>query len=309
MIFRLQCVVVASALVIGCGSGEEPTVGGTGLAELLPVASSMNGWQIADGPTDYDSETLYEYLNGGAPLYLDFGFQRLVHVRYQFGGSFLSSVTLDIYDMGSELGAFGLYRSGRPIGAEVRDWGAEGYRSGTVAAAWKGSISIHGEADEDRPELIEAMEGLVAKVANSVDGGTSIPQIIDLLPRDGLVPWSERIVAEDLMSHAFLPGGVLATYRVAGDEGTMFFSDLAGEPAVTEAMAELRAHHEQWGEIVDDIDSIGDGGFRFSDPGLGSGGVVSTGFFVVGVHGGLPSDVQMVLLARMVESLSSASTE
>ena len=309
MIIRLQCVVVASALVIGCGSGEEPTVGGTGLAELLPVASSMNGWQIADGPTDYDSETLYEYLNGGAPLYLDFGFQRLVHVRYQFGGSFLSSVTLDIYDMGSELGAFGLYRSGRPIGAEVRDWGAEGYRSGTVAAAWKGSLSIHGEADEDRPELIEAMEVLVAKVANSVDGGTSIPQIIDLLPRDGLVPWSERIVAEDLMSHAFLPGGVLATYRVAGDEGTMFFSDLAGEPAVTEAMAELRAHHEQWGEIVDDIDSIGDGGFRFSDPGLGSGGVVSTGFFVVGVHGGLPSDVQMVLLARMVESLSSASTE
>ena len=309
MIFRLQCVVVASALVIGCGSGEEPTVGGTGLAELLPVASSMNGWQIADGPTDYDSETLYEYLNGGAPLYLDFGFQRLVHVRYQFGGSFLSSVTLDIYDMGSELGAFGLYRSGRPIGAEVRDWGAEGYRSGTVAAAWKGSLSIHGEADEDRPELIEAMEVLVAKVANSVDGGTSIPQIIDLLPRDGLVPWSERIVAEDLMSHAFLPGGVLATYRVAGDEGTMFFSDLAGEPAVTEAMAELRAHHEQWGEIVDDIDSIGDGGFRFSDPGLGSGVVVSTGFFVVGVHGDLPSEVQMDLLGRLVESLSYASTE
>ena len=89
----------------------------------------------------------------------------------------------------------------------------------------------------------------------------------------------------------------------------MFFSDLAGEPAVTEAMAELRAHHEQWGEIVDDIDLIGDGGFRFSDPGLGSGAVVSTGSYVVGVHGGLPSDVQMVLLARMVESLSSASTE
>jgi len=307
MIFRLQCVVVASALVIGCGSGEEPTVGGTGLAEVLPAASSMNGWQIAEGPTDYDSDTLYEYLNGGAPLYLKFGFQRMVHVRYQFGDSFLSSVTLDVYDMGSDLGAFGLYRSGRPTGAEVRDWGAEGYRSGTAAAAWKGSVSIHAEADDDRPELIEAMEGLVAKVANSVVGGSSHPQVIDLLPRDGLVPWSERIAAEDLMNHAFLPGGVLATYRVAGDEGTVFFSDLAGEPAVTEAMAELRAHHGQWGEIVDDIDSIGDGGFRFSDPGLGSGAVVSTGFYVVGVHGGLPSDVQLDLLVRLVENLSSAS--
>ena len=307
MTFRLQCVLVVAALVVGCGPGEESAVGGTGLAKLLPAAASMNGWQMADGPADYDSDTLYEYLNGGAPLYLKFGFQRMVHVRYQLGDRSLSSVTLDVYDMGSDIGAFGLYRSGRPQGAEVRDWGGEGYRSGTVAAAWKGSVSIHAEADDDRVELIEAMEDLVAKVTNGVVGCTSLPQIIGLLPRDGLVPWSERIVAEDLMSHAFLPGGVLATYRVGGDEGTVFFSDLAGEPAVTEAMAELRTHHDQWGEIVDDIDSIGDGGFRFSDPGLGSGAVVSTGFFVVGVHGGLPFDVQMDLLGRLVDSLAPAS--
>jgi len=306
---RLQSVLVASALVIGCGSGDEPAVGGTGLAELLPAASSMDGWKVADGPTDYDSETLYEYLNGGAPLYLNFGFLRMVHVRYQFGDSSLSSVTLDVYDMGSDLGAFGLYRSGRPPEAEVRDWGAEGYRSGTVAAAWKGSVSIHAEADEDRPELIEAMEGLVAKVAKSVGGGTSLPQIINLLPSDGLVQLSERIVAEDMMSHAFLPGGVLATYRVAGDEGTVFFSHLAGETSITEAMAGLRTHHEQWGEIVEDIDSIGDGGFRFSDPGLGPGAAVSTGPYVVGVHGDLPTDVQMDLLGRLVESLTLTSME
>lgn len=308
MTSRLYCVVVMAALIVGCGSGEESAVGGTGLAELLPVASSMNGWQVADGPTDYDSETLYEYLNGGAPLYLEFGFQRMVHVRYQYGDSAFSSVTLDVYDMGSDLGAFGLYRSGRPLDAEVRDWGAEGYRSGTIAAAWKGVVSVHAEADEDRPELIEAMEGLVAQAAKGVVGGTSLPQIIDLLPRDGLVPWSERIVAEDLMSHAFLPGGVLATYRVADDEGTLFFSDLAGETTVTEAIAGLRAHHEQWGEIVGDIDSIGDGGFRFSDPGLGSGAVVSAGTYVVGVHGGLPSDVQLDLLGRLVDNLAPAPT-
>ena len=309
MTVRLQCVVVVVALASGCGSGEEPAAGGAGLAELLPAASSMNGWQIADGPTDYDSETLYEYLNGGAPLYLKFGFQGMAHVRCQLGEDTLSSVTLDVYDMGSDLGAFGLYRSGRPSDAEVRDWGAEGYRSGTVAAAWKGSVSIHAEADEDQPELTEAMERMVAQVAKSIVGGTSLPQIIDPLPIGGLVPFSERIVAEDMMSHAFLPGGALATYRVADDEGSLFFSELSGEPAVTEAMAGLRAHHEQWGEISEDIESIGDGGFRFSDPGLGSGAVVSTGSYVVGVHGDLTTDVQMDLLGRLVDNLALASAE
>jgi len=309
MNLRLQCVLAVVALAVGCGSGEEPAIGRTGLADLLPAASSMDGWQIADGPTEYDSEGLFEYLNGGAPLYLDFGFEGMVHVRYQLGDDSLSSVTLDIFDMGSDLGAFGLYRSGRPPDAEVRDWGAEGYRSGTVAAAWKGRISIQAQADDDQPELIEAMESLAAQVAKSVAGGTSLPQIIDLLPSGGLVPWSERLVARDLMSHAFLPGGVLATYQVADDEGTLFFSELASGPAVPEAMAGLRAHHEQWGEIGEDIDSIGDGGFRFNDPGLGSGAVVSTGPYVVGIHGGLPTEVQMNLLGRLVDNLASASKE
>ena len=306
---RLKCVFVVAFLAIGCGAGEEPVVGGIGLVDLLPAASSMDGWQIADGPTEYDSEGLFEYLNGGAPLYLDFGFQAMVHVRYQLGDDPLASVTLDVYDMGSDLGAFGLYRSGRDPEAEVRPWGAEGYRSGTVVATWKGSVSIQAQADDEQPKLIEAMEALVTRVADSVDGGTSLPRIIDVLPSEGLVPTSERLVARDLMSHAFLPGGVLATYRVADNEGTLFFSELAGEPAVTEAMAGLRDHQERWGEIGEDIDSIGDGGFSFADPGLGSGAVVSTGFYVVGIHGDLLWDVQMNLLAQLVDNLAAAPTE
>ena len=107
-----------------------------------------------------------------------------------------------------------------------------------MAAAWKGSISIHAQADDDRPKLIEAMENLVAQIAKSAVGGTSLPRIVHLLPSDGLVLLSERLVAKDLMSHAFLPGGVAATYEVAEDkEGTLFFSELAGEPAVTDGRA------------------------------------------------------------------------
>ena len=309
MILRLQCVLVVAALAVGCGSGEEPAGGDPGLRALLPAASSMEGWQVAEGPRDYDSETLFEYLNGGAPLYLDFGFRSMVHARYQLGDDSLSSVIVDVYDMGSDLGAFGLYRSARPPDAEARGWGAEGFRSGTVATAWKGDVFIQAQADNDLPKLIEIMEDLVGQVANSVSGSTSLPQIVHLLPSDGRVPMSERLVAKDLMSHAFLPGGVLATYEVAGDEGTVFFSELAAEPAVTEAMAGLRAHHDQWGKIGEDIDSIGDEGFHFSDPGLGSGAVVSSGSYVVGVHGSLPTEVQMDLLGRLVDRLSSDSLE
>jgi hypothetical protein len=303
MKIRLLFALTATVLAIACGTGDESNDVGSGLSALLPSESDMQGWRIADGPITYDSVSLYEYLNGGAPLYLDFGFNELVHTRYQLGEDSLSSVTLDVFDMGSEIGSFGLFRSGRPADAEVLRWGAEGYRSGVVAAAWKGNIAIHAEADDDRPELTDAMEHLVESVANAVVGGTSPPSIINLLPPDGMVPWSERIVANNLMSHEFLPGGVVAIYQVADEEGTLFFSQLSDEPAATEAMAKLRAHHEQWGEILGDIESIADGGFRFSDMGLGPGTVVASGPFIVGVHGELPDDVKTDLLTQLVENL------
>ena len=88
-----------------------------------------------------------------------------------------------------------------------------------------------------------------------------------------------------------------------GVEGKLFFSELPTEAAVADAMVELRAHHQQWGEIGADIDSIGDGGFRFSDPGLGEGAVISTGNFVVGVHGDLPLEVSDNLLGQLVANL------
>mgnify|MGYP001829060985 CR=1 FL=1 len=295
--------------VVGCGASDEPAASGRSLSALLPSTASMEDWHIAGEPVEYDSESLFEYLNGGAPLYLDFGFQRMTHARYQLGDDAFSSVTLDVYDMGSHLGAFGLYRSGRPQEVETRDWGAEGYLSGNVAAAWKGDVSIQAQADGNNPALIQAMEGLVSQVADGVDGDDSLPQIIALFPKENLVPWSERIIAKDLMSHAFLPGGVIASYRIEGNEGTLFFSELASEPEVTEAMLELRSHHEQWGEIVGDIDSIGDGGFHFSDPGLGSGAFVSIGSYVAGVHGVLPPAVQMDLLARLIGNLQSPPIE
>lgn len=305
MKIRLICALAATVLATACGAGDESRDVGSGLTALLPEESNLPGWRIADGPITYDPVTLYEYLNGGAPLYLDLGFEQLVHVRYQLGDDSLSSITLDVFDMGSDVGAFGLFRSGRPADVEVRPWGAEGYRSDFVAAAWKGKIAIHAEADDDRPELIDTMERLVASVAADVVGETSPPSIIGLFPTDGLVPSSERIVANNMMSHEFLPGGVMATYRWQDSEGTLFFSELGDDQGAAEAIAKLRAHHEQWGEVLGDIDSIGDRGFRFSDTGLGSGAVVASGRFVVGVHGNLPDDVKNDLLSQLVANLGS----
>lgn len=261
----LWCFAVLAAL-LACAQEEPPALTGLDLESLFPEPSFLEGWQLAEGPSSFSPDTLWEYLNGGAPRYEAYGFERLVHIRYQLGDDPLASVIADVYDMGSELGAFGIYRSIRPSDAAVRTWGAESYRSGTVAAAWKGAVFVHVAADDDRPELIEMAEKLGAQVCAGVVGEVSRPDILHPLPPEGLVPHSERYVASDLLGHAVLKGGVLATYEIEGDEGELFFSELGDEAVAQEALEAFRREKERWAEVVKTAV-----GFRFLDPEPGPG--------------------------------------
>jgi hypothetical protein len=306
MLVRCIGLAAALALMIGCGpAATGPPPWEPDLVELLPDASSFEGWSVAEGPLRFLPATLYEYLDGGAPRYVTYGFRRLVHVRYRLGEDPLASVSVDLYDMGGTLGAFGIYRSGRPPGIAPRDWCAEGHRSGAVAAAWRSDIYVRAEADDERPELIGLLEKLLAHVCDRITGDESLPEILAPLPSEGLVPRSERYVAADLLGHAFLPGGLMATYDMGGREARLFFSDLRSETGSADALAKLRAHESRRGEILGEAPSPGAGGFRFSDPVLGSGTVISTGPFVAGIHGDAPRDAQERLLERLVDGLGS----
>ena len=295
---------VALTLLFGCAPElGERTPEEIDLTRLLPAPSSLEGWTVADGPTAYLPDFLYEYIDGAAPRYLAYGFRKLVHVRYELGGDLLSSITLDIFDMGSKLGAFGIYRNGMPAEVALPDWGTEGYRQGTVAAAWKDGIFIQAEADDDRTVLISMLDRLMTNVCHEVIGDESLPAILNRFPSDGLVPLSERYSAADLFGHTFLPGGLTAEYEIDGQGAELFFSDLGTEVAASEAIASLRAYHSEWGNVIQDVPAVGTYGYRFSDPGLGPGTVVVVSGYLAGAYGDLPYELQLQLLSLLVDRL------
>ena len=303
---RAHRAATALALLVGCARPTAgPAAAGADLAAVVPPVASLPGWSVVEGPLEFRPGNLFEVLNGGAPVYESFGFERLLRVRYQRGADPRSCVTLDIFDMGTVLGAFGIYRSALPAAAAPRSWGAEGYRFATIAAAWKGVVYVHAEADADAPPLTEAMERLVQLACAAVAGDAALPTLLDLLPREHLVARSERWVARHLLGHEYLRGGVVAIYASAGAEAELFFADLGRGTAARIALALLR----------DDVtvDAAGAGlpplpgtdGFRFTDPIAGTGRAVRAGRFVAGVRGRLPAPLQESLLATLADRLTA----
>jgi hypothetical protein len=254
--------------------------------ELIPPVSTLPGWSVSEGPAYYGPDDLFEYINGAARMYLSFGFERLAHVRWAPADHPGSSIVLDIYDMGSELGAYGVYTSGRPLDAETNEWGSEGYRSGKIAVAWKGHVYIHASCSVDSPPMTGLLGKIVAMTANRLSGDAGQPEFYDLLPVEGRLKNSDRYVAKDLLGHAFLPGGMIARYEIEGEQLTLFFCELESDAAAEQVMAKLRAYEELEGEILGVENEIGGDGFRAEDPGLGRLLAARSGRMIAGIFGG-----------------------
>ena len=59
----------------------------------------------------YNRDTIYKHINGGAELYLAYGFKEVL-VRKYLGPNNIEMV-LDIYDMGNSMDAFGVFSTER----------------------------------------------------------------------------------------------------------------------------------------------------------------------------------------------------
>ena len=105
----LLLILALPGLLIGQeegGQGSAPAVIPAAvkerLARLLPEPSEVGASQ--SGEQKFFSSDLYEYIDGGADVYLDYGLVVMVHQEYKASRT---DITLDIYNMGAQSNASG----------------------------------------------------------------------------------------------------------------------------------------------------------------------------------------------------------
>lgn len=155
-------------------------------SKALPT--KVGEWTRPAKATVYDRRTLFDYIDGGAELYLAFDFVQAITFEYAAGPD--DEIKLDIFDMGSARGAFGAFAHGRErVEAEVGQ-GSQ-FESGLLTF-WKGRyyVSVLG-FPESGPKSRATLE-LGKAVAAAIKETGSPPKIVDALPKDGLVPHSVR---------------------------------------------------------------------------------------------------------------------
>ncbi|OGL42402.1 MAG: hypothetical protein A2042_02560 [Candidatus Schekmanbacteria bacterium GWA2_38_11] len=93
------------------------------LTKLLPDEMKSSGFQTPSKYGIYDDRSLYDYLDGGAPFYIDRGFSKLINEEYSKGGD---SVIVDIYMMKDEKSSADLFKVLRRKELKALKLGKEG---------------------------------------------------------------------------------------------------------------------------------------------------------------------------------------
>ena len=183
------------------------------LLTILPLFAQdfpeIKGWQISSEVLKYNPENLWEYINGAADQFIDYGFESL-QVAELSNDSL--QVSAEIYDMGLPLNAFGIYMIERPQQASIMKIGTESSISLPAQCFLlkdRFYVKIHlyeGELTKDiGKELLKAF-------AMALPGQAVFPDEFSLLPEVGQVEGSFGHVRRNFLGLSELSNCVFANY-------------------------------------------------------------------------------------------------
>jgi hypothetical protein len=234
----------------------------------------VQGWTQVGGVSVYDPDNLWEYIDGAAELFIDYG---VLACRTADLSSGDVTVTVDIYDMGTSLNAFGIFTlessgRGEPFPGAVEAVISPPFQ----ALLLKGTMYVKAHPFEGELTTATGRE-LLEGLARALPGRPVYPRELDLMPREGRITGSEGYQATGFLGIAELTNCIYAEYAGEGDESWTGFliQTSSGSPYIWSDLAGKweSVEHNGMTVLYDDI------------PYRGLVGIVNTGRGIIGVSG------------------------
>ncbi len=170
----------------------------------------IKGWKPVSDVLSYNPDNLYEYIDGAADQFIAYGFQEL---RSRDLLSESLQVTIDIYDMGTRLNAFGMFNAERPQDENVLPIGTEAYISPPYQCLLlKDNYYVKVNAFEGEITN-ENSRPLLKAIAKALPGEVGYPHELNMLPAGGKIADSEGFVRQAFLGLSELNNCVYANYK------------------------------------------------------------------------------------------------
>jgi len=185
-ILGLTFAVIPLAINLNCAP-ENPI-------NLLP--KEKDSWVKSGKPEIYNRKNLFDYIDGGAELYLAFDFQRLAVQRYSSDDSARkSSLTVEIYQMNSSPDAYGFFSFDQE--GERVELGQKGVYGYGLLRFWKGKFLVRILGSQDN--LKETIIKFGAQIDQKIKTQGKPPELLSKIPKENQVPNSDRFFHKQIL--------------------------------------------------------------------------------------------------------------
>ena len=191
------------------------------LRTLLPKRTEIKGWKVTLGPQFFEPQNLWEYINGQAEMYLDYGFELVATAEYATLDGF-TPMTIEIYQMQSPKHAFGIYAAERSPNDSFIKMGVQGYLSENVLNFWKGLYYVKFTSFQTSSDTNEILMKLAVVIDNKIEGSYSEPELFACFPDTNKVKMSERFIPKNFLGLSFLKDGYRVEYKRGGSSYQVF---------------------------------------------------------------------------------------
>lgn len=156
----------------------------------FPENDFVAGWKKSGPRLRFVKEDLYNYINGGAALFHEFGFDELTVQRYKSGDD---EITIEAYRMEAPESALGIYLMKCGVETPIEEIPVRHSGSRLQFLLTKGNyfivINNYSGKEDSQPIMVTMSQTLLA----SIPDGQPV-ELFNLLPEENLVKGSELII-------------------------------------------------------------------------------------------------------------------
>ena len=180
----------------------------------------MAGWKQSGEIQIYSPANLYDYIDGGADLYLKYDFQELKVADYENDRK--ASVTIEVYRHKTPVHAFGIYSQERLGNANYLEVGAQGYSEKGVLNFLAADCYVKMSSVDVGPEDQAVLLAFAKKLVDNLGGKGSLPSILSSFPREGEKKNSEKFISREFLGYSFFHSAFTADYELSGKKFKLF---------------------------------------------------------------------------------------
>lgn len=199
---KLKLIVNAVLFILlfsVCAKGQE---------SLFP---EISGWKISEDSEVYDSNNLWDLIDGAADLFLEYYFIDLHTARYINMDSV--EIRVELYRHNTPINAFGMYSQERDPGYHFISIGVQGYIEDGVLNFLDGVYYIKLSTYTKGKSGMDAMTLIAKKLDESLKQENSFPKILQCFPETAKQINTEKYVAQNFLGFSFLNSVMTVSYK------------------------------------------------------------------------------------------------